>query len=163
MWRDEEYLEPKIVLEDARILVKTASVDCGPTFSKSGMRAIAEETLADADPDEYEAVIFVGGPGSSVFFDDPAAHKFARAMYEAGKVVAAICIAPTTLANAGLLEGKVATAFASQEDALVARGATYTGNPVEVAGRIVTANGPEAATAFGEAVLRLVNADIEEQ
>jgi protease I len=163
VWRDEEYLEPKIVLEDAKVLVKTASVQAGPTYSKAGMRAIAEVVLAEADPEEYEAVVFVGGAGASVFFDDPAAHELARNALDAGKVVAAICIAPSTLARAGLLEGRSATAFESQEDDLVAHGANYTGEPVEVDGRIVTANGPAAATAFGEAILTLMNQAASEQ
>ena len=161
MWRDEEYLEPKILFEDAHILVKTASVDCGPVFSKTGMRAIAEDTVSDANPDDYEAVVFVGGPGASVFFDDPAAHKLANSMHDAGKVVAAICIASSTLAHAGLLKGRNATAFESQKDDLVAHGANFTGNPVEIDGRIVTANGPEAATAFGEAILGLLNDTVQ--
>jgi len=156
MWREEEYLEPKIVLEDAHFLVRTASVEYGPVFGTTGMRAIAEDTVALADPDAYEAVVFIGGPGASVFFDDPDAHKLAKSMYDAGKVVAAICIAPSTLAHAGLLESKKATAFESQKDDLEAHGAIYTGNPVEIDGRIVTANGPEAATAFGEAILGLL-------
>ena len=157
MFRDEEYIEPKIVLEDGGLLVRTASNRYGQVFSKAGMRVIAERTLEEADPAEYEAVVFVGGAGAQVFFDDPDAHAFAKTLHDAGKVVAAICIAPSILAHAGLIEGNTVTAFESQEDDLVAHGAMFTGNPVEVDGQIVTANGPEAATAFGEAVLKLVN------
>jgi protease I len=36
------------------------------------------------------------------------------------------------------------------------KGATYTGNPVEVDGHIVTANGPEAAEEFAQAVVKLM-------
>jgi protease I len=157
VFRDEEYIEPKIVLEDGGVRIKTTSVEAGPCYGKIRAIVVAEAPIAEINPAAYHAVLFIGGAGASVFFDDPAAHELARTMYEDGKVVAAICIAPSTLAHAGLLDGKKATAFESQKEDLEAHGAIFTGNPVEVDGRIVTANGPEAATAFGEAVLKVLN------
>ena len=68
------------------------------------------------------------------------------------RLLAAICIAPTTLAHAGLLDGVRATAFPDREDDLRAHGAVWTGAPVTVDGRIITGNGPEAAADFGEAI-----------
>jgi protease I len=67
-------------------------------------------------------------------------------------VLAAICIAPTTLARAGLLGGVRATAFPDSEADLKAHGALWTGDRVTIDGRIITGSGPEAATAFGEAI-----------
>lgn len=151
-FRDEEYVEPKEVLESRGAQVVTASVAPGPCRGKLGMMARADIALFEADPAGYDAVVFVGGGGSSVYFDDEDAHRLARALADAGKTVAAICIAPSTLARAGLLQGKRATAFPTQEADLEAHGATYTGAPVEVDGNIITANGPEAAKAFGEAI-----------
>lgn len=156
IFRDEEYLEPKIVLEDAFIRIKTASTEGGPCVGKSGTYAVADMAIADADPAEYEALIFIGGSGASVFFDDAGAHRVAQQMHADGKVVAAICIAPSILARAGLLKGKKATAFESQKEDLIAHGAEFTGAPVEVDGRIVTADGPDSATAFGEAIRDLL-------
>jgi protease I len=91
-----------------------------------------------------------------VFFDDPLAQRLARTQCESGRLLCAICIAPSTLAHAGLLEGVRATAFPSQEIDLRQQGAVWTGAPVEVDGRIVTANGPQAATAFGETLAELI-------
>ena len=158
-FRDEEFLEPKILLEDAMLRVKVASHVAGWAEGKMGLRAVAEWGLDDIDPDEWSAVIFVGGSGASVFFDDPRAHELARTVYKNGGVVSAICIAPSTLARAGLLEGKRATAFESQKEDLLAHGAEFTGAGVEVDGRIVTANGPESATEFGEVVRDLLKGD----
>jgi len=155
-FRDEEYIEPKIVLEDAHILTRTAGIERVPCVGTNGSIAMAGEPLSEVNSSGYNAIIFVGGSGASEFFDNEAAHQIAREMYEADKVVAAICIAPSTLAHAGLLEGKKATAFESQKDDLIAHGAEFTGNPVEVDGRIVTADGPESATAFGETIRDLL-------
>jgi protease I len=68
-----------------------------------------------------------------------------------GKVVSAICIAPSILANAGILNGKKATSFPSQRNNINAVG-TYTGTPVEVDGKIITGNGPQAAKDFGKKI-----------
>lgn len=152
MFRDEEYEHPKEVLERRGALVTTASTEPGICRGRFGLSAVADIALRDALAADFDAVIFVGGAGSQVFFEDPVAHALAREMEQSGKIVAAICIAPSVLANAGLLAGKRVTSFPSQEDHLRAAGALWTGNPVQTDGRIVTGNGPEAARAFGEAV-----------
>jgi protease I len=152
MFRDEEYAHPKAVLEARGAAVVTASTHPGPCRGKLGMTAEASLAVADADPADYDAVVFVGGGGAQVFFDDPAAHALARSAHDLGRIVAAICIAPSVLARAGLLEEVRVTAFPSQHDDLVAHGALWTGAPVEVSGPIITANGPDAAHDFGMAI-----------
>ena len=67
------------------------------------------------------------------------------------KVLAAICVAPITLARAGVLEGKRATTSLAGS-VIEAEGATYTGALVERDGLIITANGPAASDAFGRAI-----------
>jgi protease I len=152
IFRDEEYAEPKRVLEAHGVAVTTASVAPGECIGKLGMRATASLSVADAALREWDAVVFVGGAGAQVFFDDPPAHRLARAQAESGRVLAAICVAPSTLARAGLLQGVSATAFPSQEQDLRDHGALWTGSPVTTDGKIVTGNGPEASEQFGEAV-----------
>lgn len=152
IFRDEEFTRPLEVLENRGANVLTASVQVGSCRGKFGLTAIADIALADAKPERFDAVVFVGGAGAQIFFDDEVAHAFARDMAAAGKVVAAICIAPSTLARAGLLAGRRVTAFSSQEQDLVDHGAVFTGEPVEIDGNIITADGPEAAYPFGEAI-----------
>ncbi len=152
MFRDEEYEHPREVLERRGATVTVASTEPGLCKGRFGLTAIADIALRDAAPQDYDAVVFVGGAGASVFFDDPTAQALAVALYQTDKIVSAICVAPTILANAGLLKGKRATSFPSQEDILRGAGALYTGNPVQTEGRIVTGMGPESAYGFGEAV-----------
>ena len=154
MFRDEEYEVPRHILEASGVEVTVASTRAGTCTGKLGAVANADVALSDALGTPWDAVVFVGGPGASVFFDDPIAHEIARSAAVRGAVVSAICIAPSTLAHAGLLTGRRATAFPSQEDDLVRFGAIWTGEPVTLDGRIITANGPEAAEEFGQALAR---------
>jgi protease I len=156
MFRDEEYALPKQVLERRGAHVVTASREAGECRGKLGLVARADITLAEARASDYAAVVFVGGAGATTYFDDPVAHALARSAKDAGAVIGAICIAPTILAHAGLLDGRRATAFPSQEEDLVTHGAIFTGDPVTVDAPFVTANGPESAIGFGEAVAEAV-------
>jgi protease I len=152
VFRDEEYEHPKEVLEARGATVVTVSRSAGTCTGKLGATAEATLALADATAADYDAVIFVGGGGAETYFDDPVAHNLARTADALGRVVAAICIAPSILARAGLLRGVKVTAFGSQEDDLRRHGARWTGAPVQVDGRIITANGPAAARDFGVAI-----------
>lgn len=151
-FRDEEYAHPKEVLEARGAHVVTASTRTGTCTGKLGMSAEATLTVAQADAADYDAVVFIGGAGATVYFDDLHAHELARTAHASGRVTAAICIGPSILAHADLLRGVRATAFQSQHNDLVAHGAVWTGEPVTVDGSLITANGPEAAVSFGEAI-----------
>ena len=151
-FRDEEYAHPKEVLEGRGATVVTASTRAGTCTGKLGMEAEATLAVSEADALDYDAVLFIGGAGAKVFFDDPFAHALARAARESKRVLGAICIAPSILARAGLLNGWPATAFESQKEDLEAHGAIWTGAPVQAEGHVITANGPEAAREFGVAV-----------
>jgi protease I len=69
-------------------------------------------------------------------------------------ILAAICAAPSILANAGLLKGKTATSFPDEGENLKAKGANFTGQGLEIDGRIITADGPAHAKQFGEAIVK---------
>ena len=152
-FRDEELLQPKAVLEGAGIEVVVASSSSGTATGMLGARVEVQDLIGNINPSDYDAVIFVGGRGSSEYWQDPTAHSIAKKANELGKLVCAICIAPVTLAKAGLLSGKRATVWQSEVNALKQAGAFYTGKAVEVDGNIITGNGPPAAEEFGKTIL----------
>lgn len=152
-FRDEEYFQPKKILEDAGYTVVTASAQSGPAQGKLGGAAVADIAIRDAVAIDYMAIAYIGGPGSADYFNDKAALVLAKEAYSEGRVVAAICIAPVILANAGILKGKKATVFPSEKDALTGAGADYSDVPVAVDGNVITASGPHAAQDFGEKIL----------
>lgn len=156
-FRDEEYLVPREHLEKegAQITVASAQREC---TGKLGAKVTADLLLDQAEHEcaDYGATIVVGGGGVRQYFDNPAAKNICRFTLEAGKVLAAICAGPGLLAHAGVLQGRTATSHESEADTLRRFGANYTGQAVTVDGKIVTANGPDAAEQFAEKVAEIL-------
>jgi protease I len=150
-FRDEEYFDTRKSLEDAGNIVTVANSTGQPSKSKFGKIVNPDKNFYDVDTRAFDAIVFVGGAGSAQYFDNKRALDLVREFNEDEKVVAAICIAPSILANAGILNGRRATAFPSERDNINAVG-NFTGRPVEVDDKIITANGPEAAVEFGKKI-----------
>jgi protease I len=139
------------VLEDLGNKITVVNSTGQPSKSKFGKIVNVDKSIYDIDTKEIDAIVFVGGSGAAEYFNNKQALMLAREFSKSGKVVAAICIAPSILVNAGILNGKKATSFPSERDNINAVG-TYTGNAVEVDGKIITGNGPQAAKEFGKKI-----------
>jgi protease I len=152
-FRDEEFLEPKSALEEKGAKVTVASSSLDEARGMLGATVKPEKLIKDVNPADYDAVIFVGGTGATEYFEDSVAHKIAQDAASQGKLVCAICIAPAILANAGVLKDKKATCYNSESGTLERNGAKYTGSAVERDGKIITAEGPNAAKDFAKTIL----------
>lgn len=153
-FRDEELEEP---LARLRAGGCAATIACSSLETATGMlgaKAKPEVLLKNVKAADYDAVIFIGGVGASVYFDDPAAQAVAKAAVAGGKILGAICLAPSTLARAGVLKDKTATAWASQKDDLEKGGARWSDESAVRDGQLVTANGPKAAGQFAELLVQ---------
>jgi protease I len=151
-FRDEEYQAPKALFNRSGAHVTVASSSLAPARGMLGAVVTPDALIQDVKATDFDAVLLVGGVGSNAFWHNGAVHSLVREASDAGKVVSAICLAPVTLANAGVLKGTKATAYPSAESYLAWKGAIYTGSAVEIAGNIVTAKGPESAEEFAKAV-----------
>lgn len=151
-FRDEEYLHPKEVLEKHGIQVMTASSAKGTCIGKLGAKVEADASLDEIRAEDYDGIFFIGGPGASEYFHNEKAHGLLRKAVGLGKLYGAICAGPAVLAFAGLLKGKKATSFSGIKADLVANGASWTGAGVEKDGKLITADGPDSAYKFGEAI-----------
>jgi protease I len=150
-FRDEEFFETKKILEDSGIKVTVANSTGQPSKSMFGKIVTPDKNFYDVDSGEYEAIVFIGGSGTTAYFDNKQAQNLAKEFNESGKIVAAICLAPVIFARAGLLSGKKATVFPSERNEINAVG-TYTGSKVERDDNIITGSGPEAAKEFGKTI-----------
>jgi hypothetical protein len=83
----------------------------------------------------------------------PEAVKFVRAFLDAGKPVAAICHAPWTLIEAGVVKGRTLTSWPSVKTDLVNAGANWVDQEVVVDNGLVTSRKPDDIPAFNEKML----------
>lgn len=155
-FRDEEYAEPKKIFEENGIQVDTISTSRGKATGKIKITANVDRTVDEINPDEYNILVLVGGPGALCELDNPKIHKIFIDFYSKSKPVAAICISPVILAHAGILKGRKATVWVDGKEELIKNGAEYTGNTVEVDSNIITGNGPAAARDFAKAILKII-------
>ncbi len=155
-FRDEELNHPKEVCIEHGLDVQIASKNNEEALGVLGAKVKVDLDTNEIDPRRYEAIVFVGGEGAMLYFNDIQLHKIARDAYRENKIIGAICIAPTILANSGILEGKSVTSFPSEEKTLESKGAKYTGEDLTVDGSIITANGPQSARKFGEKIVELI-------
>lgn len=155
-FRDEELFVTKEVLEKNGHTITIASTKKGRCLGSRGGSILSNTTLDKIISKDYAAVVFVGGGGSKLLWKNEIAHTIAREMNDEGKIVAAICLAPVTLAYAGVLKNRKATVAGTQAKTLEALGSHYTEPGVTVDGNIVTGNAPKASQLFGEQISKLV-------
>ena len=162
-YRDEELDIPKEYFEGEGLSVVIASTKKGECHSMFGKRMEAELSMKDVDVNDYVAIVFVGGGGTPLVRSEEESTKIAREGVAAGKVIGAICWAPTILAKAGVLDGKNATVWHGNDaeygmktdDVLKKFGATVGSEGLVVDGKIVTADGPANAKGFAKAIVKL--------
>lgn len=143
----------------------------------------ATRKLADVNPTDYAGVYFSGGHGTMWDFpDDESVQKAARALYEAGAPVGAVCHGPAALVNVKLsdgsylVDGKEVSAFTNAEEEKVGltkvvpfllatkleeRGAKHLPAPdfekqVVVSGNLVTGQNPASAAGVAEKMVEML-------
>ena len=155
-FRDEELFVPKGIFEQAGYKVDVASTVDGKIKGMLGGIASVDYRISEVYPSNYAAVVFVGGIGAQSYFHNRQVLDLAKTFYKEGKVVAASCIAPVILANAGLLHNKKATVWPSESIKIKKKRAIYYSTAVVRDGRIVTSNGPAASTEFANKILEVL-------
>ncbi len=158
-FKDSELLDVNSVLTELGAHVEIFSIE-QRCRGIDGL-TITCKPLDTLDPTNYDALVLIGGPGSLTYYDNEKVLAVVHRFFESNKVIGAICLAPGILANAGILKGRKATVWWREgadigKRALEQGGATLIDAPVVVDGKIVTANGPEAAKDFARTVAEVL-------
>lgn len=141
-------------------------------------------SLKSVDLESYDAIYFPGGHGTMWDLPNhPAVENATRSMYEAGKVVAAVCHGPAAIVNvrlsdgSWLVEGKRMSAFTDREERetgkdgmmpfmlsglLAEHGAILESAEnfeasVSIDGKLATGQNPASAAGVAEAIRDLLN------
>ncbi|MFF1477512.1 type 1 glutamine amidotransferase domain-containing protein [Streptomyces sp. NPDC058301] len=116
-------------------------------------------TTGSARPDDFAALVLPGGVANpDALRMDEDAVAFVKAFFTQGKPVAAICHAPWTLVEAGVLSGRTLTSWPSLRTDITNAGGTWVDEPVQVCtdgpNTLVTSRKPDDLKAFCDTVLR---------
>ncbi|MFQ6119979.1 MAG: DJ-1/PfpI/YhbO family deglycase/protease [Methanosarcinales archaeon] len=152
-FREEELQEPLEIFKNAGHNVTIASVTKETCRSMFGLSVKPDQSVDEIKVGNYDAVVLVGGAGSPALKKYPSVLKVLKESQSMGKVLGAICLAPTVLAKADLLKERKATVFSSGIEEIKKAGAEYVSDEVVVDGNLVTGDGPNAATSFAHKIL----------
>jgi protease I len=155
-----ELTEPWAAVEQAGGTPKLLSLESGEVQAFNHLDKAdtfkVDAVVADADPTSYDGLVLPGGVANpDALRTDDDAVAFVRDFVESDRPVAAICHAPWTLAEAGVLRGRRLTSWPSLQTDLRNAGAEWVDEEVVVDGRLVTSRKPDDLPAFNEAMVEL--------
>ena len=120
-----------------------------------------DRTVADADVSAYDGLVLPGGVvNPDALRTDAAAVALVKAFVDAGKPVAAVCHAPWTLVEAGVVRDRRMTSWPSLQTDLRNAGAQWVDEQVVVdtsgAGPLIPSRHPDDLPAFNKALIKAV-------
>ena len=154
LYDEFEFWYPYYRLKEAGIQITVVGSGSSDIYKgKAGLPAqpdTAADQVAFAD---YDGIVIPGGYAPDRMRRSPAMVKLVKDLFDAGKVVAAICHAGWMLASAKILKGRTVTCFFAIKDDLVHAGATYVDREVVIDGNLITSRKPEDLPAFMKAII----------
>jgi len=148
-----ELTEPRKALEHAGATVELLAPESGEAQAfnhlDKGDTFPVDRPVGDASAGDYDALMLPGGVANPDNLRmHPEAVSFVRSFFDAGKPVAAICHAPWTLVEAGVLEGRTITSWPSLQTDVRNAGGTWVDEEVVVDEGLVTSRKPDDLPAF---------------
>ena len=156
-----ELTEPKKALEQAgaetRIVSPAKGKVKGWQHTEWGDEMPVDVPLAQARAEDFDALLLPGGVMNPDHLRrKPEVQRFVKAFFDAGKPVAAICHAPWTLIDAGVVRGRKMTSYETLQTDLKNAGADWVDQEVVVDGNLVTSRKPDDLPAFNRAIVELL-------
>ncbi|HVY80264.1 MAG TPA: type 1 glutamine amidotransferase domain-containing protein [Steroidobacteraceae bacterium] len=157
-FEQSELLEPRKALDDAGAQTRVVSPAQGEVqgwkhFDK-GEKVRVDVPLDEANATDFDALMLPGGVANPDQLRMlPKAVEFVRSFFEAGKPVAAICHAPWTLIEAGVVKGRTVTSWPSLKTDLTNAGARWVDQEVVTDNGLVTSRRPGDIPAFNRKMI----------
>jgi protease I len=153
-----ELTEPRKALDEAGAQTLVVSPAQGEVqgwkhFDKAD-KVRVDVPLKDADAEDFDALLLPGGVANpDQLRAIPRAVEFVRNFFEAGKPVAAICHAPWTLIEAGVVNERSITSWPSLKTDLLNAGAKWVDREVVTDNGLVTSRKPDDIPAFNRKMI----------
>lgn len=156
-FEDLEAVTLSDLLRRAGIAVVVAGLQRGVIQGSRGIRIEPDAYLDDVLNRDFDLIALPGGlPGAEHLRDDARIQSLLKSMAASGRYTTAICAAPMALAQAGLLDGKQATAYPGVLDRLKLDNTQSLNDAVVVDGKVVTSQGPGTAMDFALTLIELL-------
>ena len=145
-FEEVEAIAPCDILRRGGVEVAFAGIGGQLVAGSHGIAVKADVTVEDIDREKLDMIVLPGGLGGvSSMEKSAAARDVIRWAWDNGKLVAAICAAPTLLSQLGITEGKHCVCYPGLEH--------------EMGGRLLTGRGPGAAIDFGLMLLKVLRGE----
>jgi protease I len=116
-----------------------------------------DKTLDDVSATDYDAIVLPGGQiNPDLLRVEPKALKFIKDVFEAKKVVAAVCHAPWLLIETGIAKGRKMTSYKSIRTDVTNAGAKWEDSEVVVDQGVITSRNPGDLEAFSAKIIEEV-------
>jgi protease I len=154
-FEESELLEPLKAVQAAGAEVELVSLQEGEITAlntkefKPGKSVKVDRTVEEASADDYDGLVLPGGVANpDKLRMDENAVRFVRDFFEQGKPVGAICHAPWTLVEAGVVRNRTLTSWPSVQTDIRNAGGNWVDEEVHVDAGLVTSRKPDDLPAF---------------
>ncbi|QZN98889.1 type 1 glutamine amidotransferase domain-containing protein [Chenggangzhangella methanolivorans] len=151
---EPEFSKPKEAVEQAGGEVTVISIEKGEAKSVNndldpGGSYAVDKTFSEVSADEFDGLVIQGAAlGPTSCGPTKTRLRLSERFFEQSKPVAAICHAPWTLVEAGVLEGRTITSFPTLKTDVENAGGTWVDEEVVVDKGLVTSRNPDDLPAF---------------
>jgi protease I len=154
MYNDLEFWYPYYRLKEAGAEVVVVGSGSAEEYSgKAGLPCRPDSTADNISAADFDGIVIPGGYAPDHMRRHPSMVKLVKDLFDAGKVVAAICHAGWMLASAEIVRGRTVTSFFAIKDDLVHAGANWVDREVAVDGNLITSRTPDDLPAFMQEVI----------
>lgn len=159
MFNDQEFWYPFYRLKEAGAQVVVVGSGTAKVYSgKAGTKASVDVSAEDISSSGFDGIVIPGGYAPDHMRRHTEMVKLVRDIFNAGKLVAAICHAGWMLASAEILPGRTVTSFYAIKDDLVHAGANWVDQEVVEDGNLITSRTPDDLPAFMRAIVAKLQA-----
>jgi protease I len=160
LFEEAELIEPRKALDEAGATTVVIAPHAGEIqavqHDKKTKKVKVDMTLADADPDQFDAVLIPGGAmNADALRKEPLAQEFVRRIDQTRRPVAVICHGPWLLISARLVRGRHMTSYKTIQDDLRNAGAFWSDREVVHDSNWVSSRQPSDLPRFNQEIVNL--------
>jgi protease I len=160
LFEESELIEPRKALDEAGAKTVVIAPHAGEIqavqHDEKTQKVKVDMTLADADPDQFDAVLLPGGAmNSDALRRDQLAQEFVRRIDQTRRPVAVICHGGWLLISARLVRGRHLTSYKTIQDDFRNAGAFWADKEVVRDGNWISSRQPSDIPRFNQEMIKL--------